>query len=199
MTFEYGRLTDRALEHLRARGCESILLAASELGRPIYDRLGFVASAGYCTYSGAVRTAPAPVPMHNEITINELAGVYQLDSCASGEDRRAALEALAQPGCAWTIGAATEVRGFAVRTPWGLGPVVAFDPADGQHLLEVLLRQAQDPSHVSVTVPVENPVARAYLERAGFKQQTYLPRMVLGPPIAWRPEAIWAIFNFAMG
>src|SRR2546423_4291756 len=40
-------LTAAALAHLRRAGCESILLASTEAGRHIYERLGFVVESQY--------------------------------------------------------------------------------------------------------------------------------------------------------
>jgi predicted N-acetyltransferase YhbS len=194
------RLTVAALEHLQALGCRSILLAASALGRPIYERLGFHACGGYTALHRASAGLAVPHPEAvRRLQPEDLETVSRLDRQASGEDRRAAISSLAAAGQAWVLGPPGAVGGYALRTPWGLGPVVATDPDDGQRLLDVLLHQPWTAAQVSVTVPTENAAARAHLARLGFAERDSLPRMVLGEPVPWQPETMWAIFNFAMG
>jgi GNAT superfamily N-acetyltransferase len=195
------RLTVAALERLQALGCRSILLAASALGRPIYERLGFGACGGYTVLRRASADLAVPSqPDVRRLHTADLEAVNRLDQQASGEDRHVAIETLGlADGQGWVLGRPGTVRGFALRTPWGLGPAVATDSVDGQRLLDVLLHQPWTAAQVSVTVPTENALARAHLTSRGFAEGDTLPRMVLGEPVPWRPETLWAIFNFAMG
>ena len=195
------RLTEVALRHLQELGCRSVLLAASQLGLPIYERLGFAPSGGYRLLGREAAGLDVPdQPDVRPLRLEDLDGICRLDRRASGEQRRAAIEALAgRAGQAWVIGGPTGVRGYALRTPWGLGPAIATHPADGQRLVDVLLRHPHPGPRISLAVPTDNPPARAHLAARGFQEQAYLPRMVLGAPVPWRPEAIWAIFSFATG
>jgi GNAT superfamily N-acetyltransferase len=195
-----GVLTETALQKLQDLGCSSMLLVATALGRPIYLRLGFQDAGGYTVYSGkAARVVPRSSEIR-EFTASDLADAVRLDREATGEDRARVLDALVRRGTSgWVIGGADTVRGFAFRTPWGFGPVVAFAAADAQALLEMSLSQAEASAPVSVTVPTENLAAQAFLASRGLEQQRPLPRMVLGERIAWQPHAIWAIVNFALG
>jgi len=195
------RLTVAALERLQDLDCRSILLAASALGRPIYERLGFRADGGYTALHRASAGLAVPTqPDVRRLGAADLEALSRLDRQASGEDRHVALETLAlTDGQAWVLGPPGTVRGYALRTSWGLGPAVAEDPLDGQTLLDVLLHQPWTAPQVSVTVPTDNAVARAHLTRLGFTERDSLPRMVLGDPVPWRPQTMWAIFNFAMG
>jgi GNAT superfamily N-acetyltransferase len=195
------RLTEVALQRLRELGCRSVLLAASDLGLPIYQRLGFLPFGAYTILTR--EAAGLEVPHHPDVRPlqpAELDAVCRLDQRVSGEDRRAAIATLGgRHGQGWVLGSADEVRGYALRTPWGLGPAVASDPAHGRLLLDVLLRHRHTAPRVSVTVPTDNHLARAHLAAHGFQEQRSLPRMVLGEPVPWRPEAMWAIFNFMLG
>jgi predicted N-acetyltransferase YhbS len=195
------RLTVAALERLQDLGCRSILLAASALGRPIYERLGFSTCGGYAVLRRAAADLAVPSqPDVRRLRAADLEAVSRLDRQASGEDRRAAIETLGlADGQGWVLGPPGAVRGFALRTPWGLGPAVAADPVDGQRLLDVLLHQPWTAAQVAVTVPTENALARAHLASRGFAEGDTLPRMVFGETVPWQPETLWAIFNFAMG
>ena len=90
------------------------------------------------------------------------------------------------------------IRGFALRTLWGFGPVIAPDPTDGALLLD-LLRSHGSASGMRITVVGENSAAVAHLQSVGFQQERRLPRMVLGEVIRWRPSHVWTIFSFAIG
>ena len=83
------RLTEVALRHLQALGCRSVLLAASALGLPIYERLGFTPSGGYTLLGREadgleVPDQPDVRPLHG----GDLDAVCSLDQRASGEQRR---------------------------------------------------------------------------------------------------------------
>ena len=56
-------LTQSIIEFLEARGATTILLHATALGRPVYERLGFVPEVHYLTLTGPAlpRTRPRPL------------------------------------------------------------------------------------------------------------------------------------------
>lgn len=194
-----GRLlTQAALHRLHELGCRSVLLAATELGQPVYQRLGFVPQGAYSLLSRPRAGLAVPASLDaRPLTPDDLDSVIRLDRHASGEDRQAAIRALAGHG--WLLGSQSRPRGYALRTPWGLGPAVAFEPADGERLLDLLLAHPHPRDEVSLIVPTDNDRARAHLAGYGFDERRRLPRMVLGEPVAWQPHAIWSIFNFALG
>jgi GNAT superfamily N-acetyltransferase len=195
------RLTELAIDDLRRRGCSGILLAATELGLPIYERLGFVPRGGYTVLRGEAARIHVPTPGEvRALEPDDLAAVAGLDRQASGEDRRTAIRALGPPaGAGWALGNANNLRGYALRTPWSLGPAIAVAPDDGPRLLDVLLQHHHQRPQLSITVPTDNQHARAHLRQRGLVEERHLPRLVLGEPVPWQPQAMWAIFNFALG
>jgi hypothetical protein len=46
-----------------------------------------------------------------------------------------------------------------------------------------------------VTVPAENEPAVRWLHRNGYALDMRTPRMRLGPPVPWRPEAIFGAIS----
>lgn len=171
----------------RLTDCRTVLLAASDMGRPIYERLGFQAEGRYAIMrgpggGGSRRLRP--------VTVEDLPRMRELDRRATGEDRTYLLEYL-------TDGWITE-SGFALHTPWGYGPVIAEDAASGEGLLDAIRADAGG-GELTLRSPTANTRAMQHLERSGFQQLGALPRMRLGDPVAWRPELIWAITNFALG
>jgi len=190
-----AELTRAALEVLQERGCATALLAATELGRPIYDRLGFVRQGGYTVLTGPAGLTGVTDPRVRRLAPSDLDAVCALDLVATDEDRSAIIRAIAD---GWVIDDGRELRGFALRTPWGLGPAIARDASDGTLLLDVLRAQT-DVERMTIIVPSENAFAVAHLRAQAFTEQRELPRMVLGSPPRWDPRAIWTIFNFALG
>lgn len=190
-----GELTRASMDTLHRLGCRTILLAATKLGRPVYDRLGFVVDGAYDvwrTQAGPENPADARIrPLSGE----DLPEIEALDRAATDEDRSHAIRALAH---GWVIVENQRIRGYALRTPWGLGPAITDGEADGILLLEALLADAA-PAEATLVLPSANRRAATHLERRGAVLERQLPRMRLGEPVEWRPERIWAIFNFAMG
>jgi predicted N-acetyltransferase YhbS len=205
-------LTEAAQHHLQTLGCQSLLLAATPLGLPIYTRLGFAEAGGYTVLTGHVSGPPAAPTgghLHDSVTVassvrsltpDDLSAVAGVDRAATGEERRATLEAYVAEGAhGWVIGSPEGIRGFALRTPGGFGPVVASAPEDAQQLLTALLSESEPSRSISLIVPTENLAARAYLQSRGLEEQRHLPRMLLGQPVDWQPQALWAIISFALG
>jgi GNAT superfamily N-acetyltransferase len=190
-----AELTRASLGRLEDVGCRSFVLAATELGRPVYDRLGFRAEGGYAMFSGPAGTDSPHDARLRRLRTEDLESVCALDRVATDEDRSHVIRATAD---GWVIDAGGIIRGFALRTPWRLGPAIATDASDGALLLETLRAQAPGPEML-VVVPEANATAAEQLRGLGFVEQRRLPRMVLGAPVAWQPDRIWAIFGFAMG
>jgi GNAT superfamily N-acetyltransferase len=190
-----GALTGVVLRHLEGLGCRSMLLAATDLGRPIYDRFGFVTDGGYSVWSGPPRADLPLDPRLRAFTSTDLSRVCGIDQQVTHEDRSHVIGVMLD---GWVLAEGPELVGYALRTPWGNGPAIAADPADGRLLFEVLRSQAAR-HPLSVTVPVENQFAADHLRAVGFVEERRLPRMRLGDPVPWQPQGIWAIFSFAMG
>jgi len=189
---ELTRATLRCLEDL---GSRSFLLAATELGRPIYDRLGFSVDGHYVVFSGHARVDPLVDPRLRRLQPDDLDAVCALDQAATAEDRSHMIRAVAD---GWVVSDARSVRGFALRTPWGLGPAIAANTAAGALLIDVLRSNAPR-SDMLLTMPDANTAAMEHVRNVGFVEQRRLPRMLLGDPVAWRPDHIWTISGFAMG
>lgn len=196
-----GALTAAVAARLEAAGCASLLLAATDHGRPVYDRLGFEVDGGYHRLSGP--RAALPTAASNAATeVWPLAAadrdeVHALDRWATGEDRGHLLDAFAAGG--WVVRDATtgRLRGFGLATPWGAGPVVAPEPGDALALLGRV--GGGDEAEMTMALPSGNLAAWEALGRLGFGEVRSLPRMRRGAAVAWRPTAIWRLFSLGMG
>jgi GNAT superfamily N-acetyltransferase len=183
-----GALTEAVIAHLQGRGAATVLLHATDAGRPVYQRLGFLAEGEYLTLAGP--PLPAAGPAGNGVRAGQagdLAAVSALDRQATGEDRTRLLAAL-WPAGGLVAGEQGAARGFHLASPWRPGgATVAADPQAGLSLLQAASRV--DAGEVSVSVPDGNQAARRALAAAGFRERSRTTRMHLGPPVPWRPAA----------
>ena len=206
-----GALTEAIVEFLEGRGLATVLLHATALGRPVYERLGFVPETPYRTLSGPTlprgprstggrpRRSPGPL---REAPVRagqaaDLEAVLALDLAATGEDRRRLLTAL------WPTGglvATTDGRplGYHLPSPWRTGgATIAADPGTGLALLDAVRAAAGD--EVAISVPTGNTAAVEALEAAGFSEVYRTIRMYRGPRVPWDPAALFGAHNLFWG
>jgi ribosomal protein S18 acetylase RimI-like enzyme len=192
-----GALTEAIVEFLEAGGAATVLLHATALGRPVYERLGFLPETPYQTLAGPTlprgpRTAPVRAGR-----ADDLEAVLALDLAATGEDRRCLLRAL------WPTGglvAATGGRqlGYHLASPWRTGgATIAADPGTGLALLDAARAAGGD--EVAISVPTANTAAVEFLEAAGFAEVYRTIRMYRGPRVAWDPAALFGAHNLFWG
>lgn len=191
-------LTEAVARELNREGCDALLLAATELGLPVYERLGFVPDGRYHVLSGPASALPNDGGTVRAARPEEVAAVRALDRWASGEDRTALLDAFGTPIWVTSHDHGGQVRGYALATPWGSGPVVAADPSDALALLRRSSTVAVDGT-VRAILPAENAAGRRVLAGLGFEENRSLPRMRRGRTVRWRPEAVWRLFSLGMG
>jgi ribosomal protein S18 acetylase RimI-like enzyme len=192
-----GALTEAIVEFLEGRGVATVLLHATALGRPVYERLGFVPETAYVTFSGPTLARASTGAMVRAGRAADLAAVLALDRAATGEDRRRLLTAL------WPTGglvAAVDGRalGYHLASPWRPGgATIAADAGTGLALLDAVRVAPGD--EVAISVPAANAAAVGWLESAGFQERYRTIRMHRGPRVAWDPAALFAAHNLFWG
>jgi hypothetical protein len=174
-----------------------VLLHATALGRPVYERLGFVPETPYRTLSGpTLPRGPREAPVRAGRAA-DLEAVLALDLAATGEDRRRLLSSL------WPTGglvAAPDGRplGYHLASPWRAGgATIAADSATGVALLDEVRAAATD--EVAISVPAANTAAVGALEAAGFSEVYRTIRMYRGPRVPWDPSALFGAHNLFWG
>jgi GNAT superfamily N-acetyltransferase len=189
-----ARLTRAAIDWLRARDVGAVLLLATDAGRPVYERLGFVAGERYGAFAWPQPESDGSAPLQR-MEPRHLAAARALDRQATGEDRAGFIESLSESG--WVALRGADVVGFSLACPWGGGPTIARDAASG---LALLRRAASLRPRRSRTVglPAGNTAAVRYLAARGITAERYVTRMWLGSPPAWRPDMIFGVFNFGV-
>jgi ribosomal protein S18 acetylase RimI-like enzyme len=191
-----GALTEAIVDFLEAAGVATVLLHATALGRPVYERLGFVAETAYLTLAGPTLPRAARQPPVRAGRAADLEAVVALDLAATGEDRRRLLAALWPAG--GLVAGDGEPLGYHLPSPWRPGgAIVAADPGAGLALLDAV--RAGPGDEVAVSVPAANPAAVGFLEAAGFSERYRTVRMHRGPRVAWDPAALFGAHNLVWG
>jgi GNAT superfamily N-acetyltransferase len=205
---EHGRrglgseLTDVALRALKARGVTTVLLHATEMARPLYERMGFLPEGEFAELHGraAPPAAPGAPPRLRPGTGADLAAVLDLDRRATGEDRGRLLRAL------WPQGSLVHdedgtLRGFLLRQSGSAVGAVIAEPDAGLDLLTTAVSTgtAATGGDLRVPVPVTQTGPRELLRRLGFREAFRTTRMHLGPPPAWDADRIFSAFNLYWG
>jgi GNAT superfamily N-acetyltransferase len=190
-------LTGAIIEFLEGHGVATVLLHATDLGRPVYERLGFAPETDYLTLAGPSRPPGPPDPLVRPGRAADLEDLLAIDRAATGEDRRRLLAALWPTG-GLVAAAGGRPLGYHVASPWRSGgAVVAADPRAGLALLEAVL--AAGGEEVAVSVPAANPAAVRFLQAAGFSERFRTLRMHRGPRVPWDPAALFGAHNLFWG
>lgn len=191
-------LTETACGWLREQGAETVLLYATEMGRPIYERLGFVAEGSATAWRGVAGEGPSLRGLETRpLGEGDRGGLLALDAAATGEERDVmlgAIEPLHGMAAAQPDGT---LSGWAVSSPWGTGAAVTADDHDAG--LALLAGALQGPLPGTVVLPDANRPARRALRRWGLARLNSAERMRLGPAVDWHPDRQFGLFNLFWG
>ena len=189
-------LVERALEYLEAWGVRTVRLDATALGRPIYERLGFVAEYQLVRMQGVADAEGSRADVR-ELPPERLADVLQLDRNVTATKRGRLLEALYRedPRAMRIFVADRNVLGYiAIRRgtrATQLGPAVALTDAAGWALIgDAVSRCHRGP--IFIDVPVDNRAAVECVESHGLVVQRPFIRMRRGDPVDDDASQLWA-------
>jgi predicted N-acetyltransferase YhbS len=194
-------ITEAVIEGLDSSGCRTLVLVATEAGRPLYERLGFEIlthdHALVASGLGAGRPVSAPdASVRRFAPTRDLDAVAELDGWATGEDRRHILATCD----GWVVGGAPgEVTAFTLRSPFGGVATVARDASDALRLFDLRRREVGPEGRVRAGVLDENADGLERLVAEGWTEVWSGPRMIRGEPLDWMPTGIWSQFNHAIG
>lgn len=191
------------LDRLNQQNIPQVLLDASEMGQPLYEKLGFAAYDETLMFQcqGAF-TAPDYPSRIQPISRRNLDEVVQWDATVFGANRCKVLQVLLRvlPGRAFMLrDEAGQVAGYLFAQENRVGPWVARQASDAEVLLRTALKLSYEEA-VSAVVPAVNREAIDLLQRYGFKQVRANRRMGRGPgePPGQR-QKIYAQTSLAVG
>jgi GNAT superfamily N-acetyltransferase len=188
-------LTEAAVRWLRNRGAATVLLYATEAGRPVYERLGFVAEERAIAWRGVAGAAP-PLDLQR-LADADRPRLRALDHAVTGERRDAILDGIHPLAGVAAPGGAHGLIGWAIASPWGAGTAIAaVRPETGVALMAAA---TSGPAAGTLIVPDGNLAAGDALRAWRFVRLNDALRMRLGPPVRWHPEQQFGLFNLFWG
>jgi GNAT superfamily N-acetyltransferase len=190
------RLVQHALSYLDDHHTRTVRLDATELGRPMYERLGFRAEYELDRYTGRAGGAAARESV-TPVAVDQLHEIHQLDRQFTGTDRARLVDRLyhENPDSVQLVRQNDEAIGYAMHRPGRqaaqIGPAVAVSPRAGGQLLDLIISRCPQ-EKVFADVPCDNSNATRWAIDRGLTAQRRFVRMSRGETVREHPECIWA-------
>jgi GNAT superfamily N-acetyltransferase len=193
-------LTEATIDVAESAGCRTLLLVATDAGRPLYEKIGFEIQTWYRILEAPGLGDAAIDARIRRYEAADLPAMAELSMAATGEDRMHLLASFASPETATCLVADDgTLGGFVVRAPWGGGSTIAPRLEDAEAILHAR-RVGRGPDHrIRAGLLTENQAGVERLLTAGWTESWSAPRLIRGEPLRWQPEAIWGQFNHAVG
>jgi GNAT superfamily N-acetyltransferase len=169
-----GIITKALVDEMHTRHCKTIYLIATELGEPVYRKLGFEIETEYVFFKDLAKmtdwyAAPEVVP-YNPSHKDQIASI---DKLVSGEDRMFHLERFLATGFVHITDSV--LNGFYLPD-FGDGSIIATTLSAGLDLMRLRLA-AKD----NASFPIDNVDALQFMHDNNFQEFRKAKRMRLGP------------------
>ncbi|HUG81812.1 MAG TPA: GNAT family N-acetyltransferase [Bryobacterales bacterium] len=172
-------LMEHALRYLDARDVKCVKLDATDMGRPLYERLGFVEETSIERWAGAFKAASPPDDQAAPAPLLDVAKIAALDQAAFGAGRVRLLDRLS---VTFPRDANCLPGGYVMGRPgvreYFLGPCVADSAAVARPLIAHFLSQHPATPVFWDLLPA-NQAAVDLARSFGFEPRRKLARMAL--------------------
>jgi GNAT superfamily N-acetyltransferase len=178
-------ITNHLIDYSKSKGILTILLFATELGLPIYQKLGFQHDLNYLSFkSNTIFKFRPEFKSISQITKKDYQQIFELDYVITGEKRKELLTSTLNTGFKYKDGI---IKGFYLPD-FGKGLIIANPEYAGLELLKFKLTHNQS----TVCVPETNKRATDFLTSIGFYQYLKIPRMYLNKNIIWDSKNVYS-------
>lgn len=200
-----GKIVTAVLE--RVADMQTVGLDATPSGRPVYERLGFVAASPLARVGGSVLDASSAGGRAETrpVEARDLETIVALDPEAFGADRSRAFRWAYEkaPALAWCVKHQNAIVGYSFGREGDrvvhVGPVVAQDAAMARALVATAAAAAAGRALV-LDVPTAAPGWAAALQDLGLREQRPFTRMYrAGAAPPGRPDLVFAAFGPELG
>lgn len=180
------KITQYLIVQGKSLGAVTFNLVATELGEPIYKKLGFVTEFNYQFFERKSSPSSWKTPQFiRKADHSDLPFICDLDTQLTGV-KREEMHRILLPGTHLYC-KQNQLKGFYVGS-LGDGLIVAKDPVAGTELLQFKFALGDK----KVVIPEINNSAMEFILSCGFEKTIQLPRMTMGSKIAWNPESIFS-------
>ena len=178
-------ITQSLVENSNSKCCDTIYLLATDLGEPVYKKIGFETETEYLFFQGekkirAYRNSENIVEFNSDFKIQ----ISNLDRQVSGEDRMFQLEQ--HLSGSYVYFQDNNVKGIYLPT-LGEGLIIAITISAGQELMKLRLT-----TNNYSTFPIDNVCATEFMHQNNFKELGKEKRMRLGKKRNWQPTNIYS-------
>jgi len=172
-------ITNTLIQDAHKHGCNTLSLIATDMGAPVYAKLGFETETEYLFYkdieADSTWEIPADVIVCDEQHCSQ---IIDMDLHVSGEERQYLLKPhLAD---AYVFARNGKVEGYYLPS-LGEGLINAQSTEAGIELMKLRLQ-----THNNAAFPIENKVMSAFFVQLGCQPFKQAKRMVLGPKRNWQ-------------
>lgn len=180
------KMTQFLVDFLNSKGCKTQLLIATELGEPVYRKLGFKKVSDYQSFATATGYDYNPPNFIRGLTYSDLQQLRNLDRTANGENRTHFIDKYYKTGLGY-FNNHNELVGCYLPD-FGRGLVLASEEAAGIALLKV--KHAQKGRRTML--PLDNQAGIDFFEKSGLQKGHTSARMILGKEVSWNPRHIYS-------
>jgi GNAT superfamily N-acetyltransferase len=198
------QMMDVGLEYARKRGIRTIMLDASQMGYPLYVKLGFQplykieVFEGIATTSGNADAARAS----RELTEADIPGVIEMDRRLMGVPRPGMIRDLIESGQGWVMGEPGAIEGYLITKPSNqsvsIGPWYHQHTDGAETLLESAIAATQG-TVLKVHTPEANFAAKTIVSHLGLQFNRSVTRMVLGGEVPGEMDRQYSVAALATG
>jgi len=179
-------ITCHLVSYCKSKGCTTQLLIASEMGEPLYTKIGFEISSTYTFYKNESAISTQHISNIRKVKPEDVQSIKEIDKEITGEERFVFLKKFISTGWIYESDKTKDVKGIYLPDI-GSGLVIAKDANAGLTLMKLRLSLGK----TSAIVPSKNTVACEYLISQGFQEYRTVPRMVLGNDVLWQPTMLY--------
>ena len=180
------QITSHLIDYCRKKGCISQILTATEMGEPIYKKLGFEIKSTYVFFKKESIIPIQHISRVREMRHEDFSAVKQLDREVTGEERFQFIERYFSTGWVYAGEASSDIAGFYLPD-FGAGLIIACTAEAGLELMKKRLTHGK----TSAVVPAANAIAQEFLLSVGFQECRTAPRMILGNDVKWQPSMMY--------
>lgn len=177
-------IVNHLLDYFKSVNCETVSLIATEMGYPIYKKVGFIDDSEYIFFekSEPLKTTEKSKYIRPFIT-QDTQAIFSLDKKISGENRENILKDKIMNS--YVYEEKNEIKGFFIPD-LGEGLIIADTEQSGIELMRLRLTTSN-----KAVLPLDNLIGVDFLKENGFVETRRVKRMFLGEKLLFKPTGLF--------
>lgn len=180
------KMTKFLVDFLISKKCETQLLIATDLGEPVYQKVGFEKIINYQCFETTEDIVYKKSNSIKELKEADQENVYNLDQITNGENRIHLISKYYKNGVGY-FNFENKLLGFYLPN-FGRGLIISSDKKAGIELLKL----KHSKKGKQTFLPINNCVGFNFLNKEGLKRDKQFSKMFLGKKPDWIPKNIYS-------